>query len=135
VGLFRRLILFGALTSACASVGTPASPPAPPPPAGAASPPTCEREPASFPAVRDQVLAVPKSPSLTRRYLVKMRVRVGREGKVTGVRVEENSGDPEYAVAATHAMFGFLFEPGKDTAGRPMECEITYHYRWEPSGG
>jgi hypothetical protein len=64
-----------------------------------------------------------------------MRVRVGREGKVTGVRVEENCGDLEYAVAATHAMFGFLFESGKDAAGRPLECEITYHYRWEPSDG
>jgi TonB family protein len=135
MGLFPRLILLGAFASACASVATPASPPTPPPPAGAASPPTCDGEAAKFPAVSQQVLAVPKNPSPNRRYLVKMRVRVGREGKVTGVRVEENSGEPDYAAAATHAMFRFLFEPGKDAAGRPLECEITYHYRWEPSRG
>jgi TonB family protein len=77
---------------------------------------------------------MPKNPPPTVGYLVKMRVRVGREGKVTGVRVEE-SPDPEFAAAATHAMFGFVFEPGKDAAGRPLECEITYLYRWQLAGG
>jgi hypothetical protein len=61
-----------------------------------------------------------------------MRVRVGREGKVTAVRVEENTGDPDDAEAATKAMFGYLFEPGKDAAGRPVECVITFLYRSAP---
>jgi hypothetical protein len=64
-------------------------------------------------------------------YLVKMRVRVLKDGRVGAVRVDEKPEDSDYVAAATSAMSGFLFEPGRDAAGQALECEITYRYRYE----
>jgi len=62
-----------------------------------------------------------------------MKVRVGHDGKVVWIRVENQPVDDEYAAAATKALFGYLFEPGRDAAGQGLTCDIIYRYRWDVS--
>jgi hypothetical protein len=47
------------------------------------------------------------------------------------LRVVEKPDAPEFVAAATQAMAGFLFEPGRDAAGQALECELTYSYRFQ----
>jgi periplasmic protein TonB len=85
------------------------------------------------PARQLREVKVPHPPEAMRMGLgglVVMRVGIDRTGSIRSVKVVNRAGHG-FDEAAQKAMWKFRFSPCKDGQGVPVDCVISYNYRFE----
>jgi TonB family protein len=76
--------------------------------------------------VRPKMLPVSVMDAIMGARTVTLKVRIGPDGKVTGVKVHKSSGSNEVDQPCVVAMYDWWFEPLKDKTGKPVPDTILF---------